>query len=284
MAIILSLTAHNGDVWALGPEGLYAVQNATLEALPQPESFPACCLAIDSRLLVGGAPHGVAFSLDDGANWQAGWMDGVEDRVVALAADPRVDATGVLLAGSENSGVLRSADRGHSWVVSNFGLQSFQMLSLAWAPVAPAGAWPRWEVVFAGAEEGIYRSPNGGLGWKRSAGLHGAVLTIAVAPDFHSSGVVLAGAEDTGLWRSTDGGRSFAQVAGAPAAVNALAPLAAGWALSDPTGIWLSTDGLTWTPAPDARPALALLAQNAQLLAGGAEGVETIELALALAV
>lgn len=276
MTIIFSLTACNGNAWAVGPEGLFAVQNTTLTPRPQPETHPACCLAIDSRLLVGGAPHGVAFTLDDGASWQAGWMDGVEDRIVALAADPRADTTGVILAGSEQSGMLRSTDRGHSWYVVNYGLQSFQMLSLAWAPVAPAGVWPRWEVVFAGTDEGLYRSPNGGLGWKRCAGLQGTVLAIAVAPDFHTSGVVLAGAEDTGLWRSTDGGRTFVPVEGAPASVNALIALPGGWLLSDPEGVWHAGDGVQWRLLPGARPALALLAAGEAVLAGGVEGIELL--------
>lgn len=278
MPIILSLTASNGRTWALGPEGLYEWYDSTLMTLPQPETHPACCLAVDGRLLVGGAPHGVAFSLDHGATWQAGWMDGVEDRVVALAADPRVETNGVLLAASEASGMLRSQDRGRTWFVTNFGLQSFQMLSLAWAPAAPAGAWPRWEVAFAGSEEGLYRTPNGGLGWKRCAGVQGAVLAVAVSPGFHTDGVVLAGAEDTGLWRSADGGRSFAHVPAAPASVNALVAVASGWVLSDGEGLWQSADGLAWQPVPGAGAALALLAHDDGLLAGSADGVAPVHL------
>ena len=182
--------------------------------LPQPHQFPACCLATEGRLLVGGAPLGVAFTLDDGANWQASWMDYVDNRVVALAADPRVQETGVLLAGSEGGGVLRSFDRGRTWKAANYGLHNYQVLALAWAPPAPQGAWPAWEVAFAGTEDGLYRSPNGGRAWKRSEGVHGVVLGVAAAPDFHSSGVVLVGTEENGLWRSTDGGHCFTPVTG----------------------------------------------------------------------
>jgi len=128
-------------------------------------------------------------------------------------ADDRVGAAG--------GGILRSRDRGASWTVCNFGLHDYTVLTLAWAPLAPEDAWPRREILFAGTEEGVYRSPNGGLGWKR-VDIDGVFQSLAVAPDFHESGVVLAGSEESGLWRSDDGGYTFAPVDGAPQRVDAL--------------------------------------------------------------
>jgi hypothetical protein len=279
MPIILSLStqsANHDQLWAVGPEGLFRYLDGLPHTVAQPQHSPVCCLASEDRILVGGAPFGVAFSRDGGANWQAGWMDSVDARVVALVADPRVAETGVLLAASEGGGILRSADRGLTWSVCNFGLQNFQVLSLAWTPPAPAGVWPGWNIVLAGTEEGAYRSPNGGLGWKRSEGLQGAVLALAVAPDFTTSGVVLAGAEDTGLWRSTDGGRSYTPVASGPSTVNALAANTHGWLASDPAGLWSSADGFHWEALPDHKPALTLLATDNGFWAGGEEEVVLI--------
>ncbi len=278
MPILLSLSSQAGRLWGAGPEGLFAITTTdnALQPVPQPHQFPACCLATEGRLLVGGAPLGVAFTLDEAASWQASWMDSVDARVVALAADPRVQETGVLLAGSEGGGVLRSLDRGRSWMAANYGLHNYQVLALAWAPPAPAGAWPAWEVVFAGTEDGLYRSPNGGRAWKRSEGVHGVVLTIAAAPDFHSSGVVLAGAEENGLWHSTDGGHCFTPVAGAPQQINALAANAGGWLLSDSESLWRSSDGLHWTRMEGSEPSLALLSTAEGVLAASAEGVALV--------
>lgn len=276
MPILLSLSSDAGRVWGAGPEGLFQIENGQSQPAPQPHQFPACCLATEGRLLVGGAPLGVAFSTDQGATWQASWMDHVEARVVTMAADPRVQETGVLLAGSEGGGILRSWDRGRSWVSANYGLQDYQVLTLAWAPPAPTGTWPAWEVVFAGTEDGLYRSPNGGRAWKRSEGVHGVVLGIAAAPDFHRSGVVLAGTEDKGLWRSTDGGHCFERAAGAPELINALVVTKTGWLLSDSEGLWRSEDGFQWEHIPGSQPGLALLATEEGVLAASEDGVTLV--------
>ncbi|MCB0159461.1 MAG: hypothetical protein KDD83_15105, partial [Caldilineaceae bacterium] len=75
MPIILSLSQYNGELWAAGPEGLFRVEDGELSSLLQPQAELACCAVTDTHLLVGGAPHGVAFTADK-ANWQAAWMDG----------------------------------------------------------------------------------------------------------------------------------------------------------------------------------------------------------------
>ncbi|MEZ4863730.1 MAG: hypothetical protein R3C14_20580 [Caldilineaceae bacterium] len=276
MPIVLSFAKTANKLWAAGPEGLFVVNGHGLEPVAQPEYELACCGADGERILVGGMPHGTAFSLDDGGNWQASWMDGVETSVLCIAADPRVVETGVLLAGSAGGGILRSHNRGHSWNTCNFGLQDYTILAITWAPVAPSGSWPHWEIVFAGSEAGIYRSPNGGRGWKRSAGLNDVVQVIGVAPDFHSSGVVLAGTESAGLWRSTDGGRSFAPVAAGPQRVDALTTTATGWLLSDENGLWRSTDGQQWQPVPESKPALAFYRTEEGIWVGGEDGVQLL--------
>ena len=71
MPIILSLTKTNNELWAAGPEGLFKVNGHGLEPVPQPQQELACCASDGKRILVGGLPHGTAFSLDAGSNWQA---------------------------------------------------------------------------------------------------------------------------------------------------------------------------------------------------------------------
>jgi hypothetical protein len=276
MPIILSFAQVENKLWAAGPEGLFVMNGNGLEPVPQPEVELACCGSDGERILVGGLPHGTAFSLDLGGNWQASWMDGVETPVLCIAADPQTRESGVLLAGSAGGGILRSHNRGHSWSVCNFGLRDYTVLTIVWAPVAPAGQWPKWEIVFAGTEEGIYRSPNAGRGWKRCEGFEGVVQIIAVAPDFHQSGKVLAGTEENGLWSSTDGGRTFSAVDSGPSRVDALTATATGWLLSDETSLWRSTDGAEWERIPDSKPALTLFRTEDAVWAGGESGAELV--------
>ena len=287
MSIILSMSQGYGGVWAAGPEGLYKVTSSEQQAageqqVAQPQQNLYCCAAIHDRILVGGLPYGVAFSLMDGEDWQAGWMDNVNAPVVTLAADPQVEYTCVLLAGTDGGGVLRSVNRGRHWYTRNFGLRSYSVLALAWAPPAPRDAWPRWQMVFACTEEGVYHSPNGGRGWKRSEGPEAVYQTIAVAPDYQQSRLVLAGTEADGLYRSTDGGYTFQPVSEAPAQVNALAATTQGWLLSDADQLYHSSDGLHWSPLSDT-PALVLIANGEMAWAGTENGVQKIALNPAMA-
>ena len=278
MSIILSLANGDGSVWAAGPEGLFEVTDAGLQPIPQPQQNLYCCCAIHDRIFTGGLPFGVAFSMQHGENWQAGWMDNVDAPVVTLAADPQVEHTGVILAGTDGGGILRTINRGSHWYTRNFGLHSFSVLAIVWAPPAPQSAWPRWQTVFACTEEGVYHSPNGGRGWKRSEVSQAVFQTIAVGPDFHQTGVVLAGTEGSGVFRSIDGGHSFEAVQGSPSQVNALAATRQGWLLSDENHIWHSSDGMDWTPARDTAPALVLLATDQAVWAGNEDGVERLAL------
>lgn len=279
MPIILSFTNVQNTLWAAGPEGLFVMNGEGLKPVPQPEVELACCGSDGERILVGGLPHGTAFSLNQGENWQASWMDGVETPVLCIAADPNVAESGVLLAGSAGGGILRSHNRGQSWTVCNFGLLDYTVLTLAWAPLDDSEEnWLSWEVVFAGTEEGIYRSPNAGRGWKRSEGVDGVVQIIAVARDFHSSGVVLAGTEEQGLWYSDDGGRTFTSVDGGPDRVDALVAMADGWLLSDENQLWRSSDGRNWEPIAGSKAALTLYATNDEIWAGGEFGAERLTL------
>lgn len=272
MPIILSLAYSNDTLYAAGPEGLFQLENGELTAFAQPQVELACCAAANGRVLVGGLPHGVAYTLADG-NWQAGWMDGVTDSIYCIAPDPRVELSGVLLAGAAGGGILRTHNRGVTWSVCNFGLQEFHVLSLTWAPVSPVEKWPRWEYVFAGTENGLYRSPNGGRGWKRSDGIEGVVQSVAVGDSFHETGIVLAATENNGLWRSSDSGRTFARVANSAEQINAVIAAGDGWYLSDPSGIWQSANGSEWQQLPSLPPALALIATGQGIWAGGEHGV-----------
>jgi hypothetical protein len=107
------------------------------------------------------------------------------------------------------------------------------------------------------------------------------VQALAVGPDFHQTGVVLAGTEEQGLWRSDDGGRIFAPVANGPQRVDAITHTAQGWLLSDADGLWRSTDSLNWTRVPASKPALVLLNTEEGVWAGGEDGVALLSQAAA---
>jgi hypothetical protein len=108
--------------------------------------------------------------------------------------------------------------------------------------------------------------------------------TLAVGADLHQSGIVLAGTESAGLYRSTDGGHSFARAPEAPEQINALVATGDGWLLSDENQIWHSADGLRWQPLADSQAALVLLATEDGVWAGNEQGVARVNASPALAV
>ncbi len=286
---ILSFSMGKESLWAAGPGGLLAVDgDGTERMVPQPMRNLACCLAQGDRILVGGAPYGVTVhphssQLAQGVagaakGWQAAFMDHVTASVMCLVADPEAAESGQILAGTNGGGLLRSGDGGLTWQNSNFGLHSLTILALAWTPAPPAQAWPRWSVVFAGTEEGIYRSPNGGRGWKRADCLTSFYQCVTPAPDFHRSRLVLAGTEAAGLFRSTDGGRSFRPVVGTPAQVNAVIPVPGGWILGSSDQLWQSQDGEQWQPIPDSPGALILLLHDDTLFVGTEKEIVRMEI------
>ena len=63
---------------------------------------------------------------------------------------------GILLLGTNEDGVLRSADQGRTWASWNFGLVDFNVLCLAISP-----AFDRDETVFAGTGSGLFLSRDG---------------------------------------------------------------------------------------------------------------------------
>jgi len=277
MTIILSISAQGQQRWAAGPYGLFALEEGALIPTSQPMERLLVCSAISDRLLVGGEPHGVAYLYHGGEEWQASWMGGATEAALCLAPHPDVFRTAVLLAGSEGGGILRSTDRGNRWTPCNYGLRNYTVLSLAWAPLDPVARWPGREHVFAGTEEGIYRSPSGGRGWKRSDSPDAAYQSIAISPAFHSDGLVLAGTEEQGLWRSADSGLTFTLVTDAPERINSLAALDGGWLLSDEEQLWRSTDGLSWQPVAGSEPALVLTPTAEGILAGTENGVQLLD-------
>ncbi|MFZ1757255.1 MAG: hypothetical protein WBO46_22315 [Caldilineaceae bacterium] len=277
MAIILSISAQGEQRWAAGPYGLFSLEEGELLPLSQPMERLILCTAIHDRLLVGGAPHGIAYQYLGGDEWQAAWLGGATEAALCLAPHPDVFRTAVLLAGTEGDGVLRSTDRGHRWTSCNFGLRNYTILSLAWAPLDAKARWPGRELVFAGSEEGIYRSPSGGRGWKRSDAPEAAYQSIAISPSFHSDGVVLAGTEEQGLYRSADSGLSFTLLKDAPSRINSLVPLDGGWLLSDEEQLWRSADGITWQAVAGSAPALVLTPTSNGILAGTENGVQLLD-------
>ena len=277
MPIILSLVHSEGKWIAAGPEGLYFYSNNKLHTISQPQEQLLCAIQLENNILVGGSPHGIAISADGGEIWHPAQIKHDNAQVVAMVADIEWSNSGILLAATIGQGIFRSEDRGWHWHRCNFGLHTSTILCLAWANPLPKTAYPRWQVVFAGGDDGIYRSLNGGLGWKRCTGDPERTQIIVPERNIHQTGMVLAGTESDGLWISDDGGYNFERITTAPNCINALVQVQHGWLLSDEEQMYRSNDAKIWYPIVDSQPALILHEYMGTIMVGSTDGIRTIE-------
>lgn len=151
-------------------------------------------LLYKNDLLLAGGLEGIAFSSDGGLHWERALQEDPDASITALAASPRFVDDDTLVAGTLAHGILRSEDRGRTWVSASFGLESFEVTALAWF----SGS-----VVLAATSDGIYRSSDAGRAWRRVY-LHDDLNVDALI--YLSEKEILAAMETGGLLRSTDRG------------------------------------------------------------------------------
>lgn len=165
-----------------------------------PEVFVATTGPGIARALCG--PDGV-WSVQRG-------LDGVDVR--CLASDPL--RPGILYAGTDRDGVLRSDDRGETWQPA--GLPGQRVRSIAASPTRPG-------VVYAGVKPpGVFASYDGGASWRELEGFRrkrqwwwftpaepGSAYVQAIALSPTDPDVLLTGIEVGGVLRSEDGGATW---------------------------------------------------------------------------
>lgn len=197
----------------------------------------------------------------ESAAWQALPPVGEMAPVLAVAFDPADPARA--LAGTER-GLYLSTDAGQSWQYT-YGSANHRFLDLAAAGPGAAGGN---SVFFAAlGNDGVGRSTDGGLSWRRSNSgfLPGLVVTqVAVQPGQPST--VFAGTA-AGVWKTVNAGATWSQVALPDSTVSELVAAADGRgrivAGTAAGGLARSDDtGMTWqeVTAPEASAAVTALA------------------------
>lgn len=167
-------------------------------------------LAVDpqnpQRVLAASHEHGAYRSLDSGASWQPA-NHGVTDLSGrAVAFDPR---GGIAYLGVwHRSGEYKTLNGGDSWFLQSNGLSGSKIYDLAVNPRYPNQVLATTFMMnFSDTERGVARSDNGGEMWFKSGLQPYFIYTVAVNP--FNGNEMLAGTVDYGVFRSTDGGKTW---------------------------------------------------------------------------
>jgi photosystem II stability/assembly factor-like uncharacterized protein len=202
--------AHDGKIFAGAPGGIFhSAHGQSFQAVVLPPPPPTVSIlaispnfAQDGTVFAGTMEDGVFVSKEGGARW-VGWNFGLLDlNVLSLAISPAFSADEILFAGTE-TGIFRSTNGGRAWreIELPFGFDA--VISLAISP-----RFTQDHTVYAGTEEhGLWASADEGETWTRLAGetIEGPVNAILVSEKDGLLAVTSAA-----LWRSTDGGESWA--------------------------------------------------------------------------
>ena len=114
--------------------------------------------------------------------------------------------------------VLKSADGGKNWVESdlNISLKNGTTYDGGYVAIDPLNS----NILCCAADDGIYRSANGGINWAKIFNIDGfmpAALTFGVnSNDTDRSSVVYALCRDKGVYKSENGGSTWNLMSGSP--------------------------------------------------------------------
>lgn len=184
---------------------------------------------------------GVFASSNGGRAWRETSLMPEDDVVDVLAVSPSFEHDHLVLAGTEAGRIYRSTDGGRSWEAVPGGATVDGPVNCLWVVPGDVEA----KRVVAGIGSKITLSDDHGATWRCVADMPGSVLALS-----GEGMVVLAGLHDAGVFRSVDGGATWASVAMGFSARGfaKLTTLGSSFqALGPQEGLWASEgDGASW--------------------------------------
>ena len=237
---------------------------------------------------LAASPNGICFAAsetglyrsdDVGKTWHFAYESLTFDTppvTYSAALSPQFDTDQTVFAGIPGA-VLRSSDGGQSWHVAGLGSPPPSVICLAVSP-----NYLEDGTIFAGTmEDGVFCSTDRGVYW---SGWNFGLLDLninclAISPDFADDETVFVGTE-TGLFRSTNGGRAWREMALPDDELSVLSlALSSGQLLvGTDNGLYRSGDlGDTWTKLPldDAINTIEAISERHILVAGETQVVES---------
>ncbi len=174
--------------------------------------------------------------------------------VKSVHISPNFEKDYTLFAGTSDSGIYRSADKGRTWTLVNNGLTNLDVRAIYCSP-----NFANDNTVFAGTNGGgVFKSTNRGDLWVQvNSGLTNMYIrSVTVSPNYVVDQTVFVGTNGGGVFKSTNGGSTWVEVNNGLANIDvrslSISPNYANdktiFAGTNGSGVFKSTDGgSSWT-------------------------------------
>jgi photosystem II stability/assembly factor-like uncharacterized protein len=262
------LTATSAGLYRTTNDGLSWTKVSGTGGLPNIPVYDVASFGNDVWAALGTTPPAVAHSRDGGATWQTSSAGIVATHINS------VRSVGASVLAATDGGLYQSTDGGSTW---SFYPRSPSNITGLHILVSGDAVWAG----SFGNRNGIVRSLDAGRTW---VGTNAAVNFAIVRALVANGSTIVAGGE-SGAFRSTDGGATFAPLAagsglpsGGGSYVYALEHIGnTFFAATTASGVYKSTDGASWTPAnvglPPGLAAYSLVADGNTLYLGSSNTV-----------
>lgn len=203
--------SSEGGVWQSTDAGETWTNTSSLPTADGLRSFSSANMTMvvfdaadDDALYAGTTDSGFVFSYDNGTSWQRpGETLTQSGHVYGLAVDPRDKCT---IYAAIDARVMKSTDCNRTYDTETF-------VESAGKPIKAIELdWYSPDTVWAATSSGdVIKSGNGGDTWTTVTRVKDEVMKVMV--DNTDSRIVLVVTEDKGLWRTTDGGATWSELA-----------------------------------------------------------------------
>ncbi|HEB87257.1 MAG TPA: hypothetical protein ENI68_09635 [Gammaproteobacteria bacterium] len=172
----------------------------------------------DATVFLGTRYKGILKTTDGGASWINPWQAG-KGWIASLKVSPNFGNDRIVAASVRRKGFYLSTDAGKSWQSRNEGLSplAVEYKNLGSSVIEFSPEFSEDGRIYFGTADALYLSMNQGRSWKKlnvtGEGRREFINAIGISPDFYNDGTILVSIKGRGLFKSTDKGSSFSEIA-----------------------------------------------------------------------